>query len=117
MCPAALQRWFKNDYGAHQQVEGVNLRSVFCKFLFNWPSVGCTAKTSQKCSLTCISLYDLLPSVLLQFDENIRILLGRYDLDQDLGEFLTERKALIIPEPEPDSDSNSERKDSERGNG
>ncbi|XP_018430650.1 PREDICTED: E3 ubiquitin-protein ligase BRE1A-like, partial [Nanorana parkeri] len=49
-----------------------------------------------------------------QFDENIRILLGRYDLDQDLGEFLTERKALTIPEPEPDSDSNSERKDSER---
>ncbi|XP_072281018.1 E3 ubiquitin-protein ligase BRE1A [Pyxicephalus adspersus] len=52
-----------------------------------------------------------------QFDENIRILLGRYDLDQDLGEFLTERKALIIPEPEPDSDSNSERKDSERVEG
>ncbi|KAM9325261.1 E3 ubiquitin-protein ligase BRE1A [Gastrophryne carolinensis] len=52
-----------------------------------------------------------------QFDDNIRILLGRYDLDQDLGEFLTERKALIIPEPEPDSDSNSERKDSERGEG
>ncbi|XP_068111710.1 E3 ubiquitin-protein ligase BRE1A isoform X2 [Hyperolius riggenbachi] len=52
-----------------------------------------------------------------QFDENIRILLGRYDLDQDLGEFLTERKSLIIPEPEPDSDSNSERKDSERGEG
>ncbi|XP_077310873.1 E3 ubiquitin-protein ligase BRE1A [Lithobates pipiens] len=52
-----------------------------------------------------------------QFDENIRILLGRYDLDQDLGEFLTERKALSIPEPEPDSDSNSERKDSERGEG
>ncbi|KAM5140976.1 E3 ubiquitin-protein ligase BRE1A isoform 1-T2 [Mantella aurantiaca] len=53
----------------------------------------------------------------IQFDDNIRILLGRYDLDQDLGEFLTERKALIIPEPEPDSDSNSERKDSERGEG
>lgn len=53
--------------------------------------------------------------VLFQFDENIRILLGRYDLDQDLGEFLTERKALSIPEPEPDSDSNSERKDIERG--
>ncbi|XP_073540485.1 E3 ubiquitin-protein ligase BRE1A [Phyllobates terribilis] len=52
-----------------------------------------------------------------QFDENIRILLGRYDLDQDLGEFLSERKALVIPEPEPDSDSNSERKDSERGDG
>ncbi|XP_066442529.1 E3 ubiquitin-protein ligase BRE1A isoform X2 [Eleutherodactylus coqui] len=52
-----------------------------------------------------------------QFDENIRILLGRYDLDQDLGEFLSERKALVIPEPEPDSDSNSERKDSERGEG
>ncbi|KAG8542278.1 hypothetical protein GDO81_027048 [Engystomops pustulosus] len=53
----------------------------------------------------------------IQFDENIRILLGRYDLDQDLGEFLSERKALVIPEPEPDSDSNSERKDSERGDG
>ncbi|XP_056386997.1 E3 ubiquitin-protein ligase BRE1A isoform X2 [Hyla sarda] len=52
-----------------------------------------------------------------QFDENIRILLSRYDLDQDLGEFLSERKALAIPEPEPDSDSNSERKDSERGDG
>ncbi|XP_040176920.1 E3 ubiquitin-protein ligase BRE1A [Rana temporaria] len=52
-----------------------------------------------------------------QFDENIRILLGRYDLDQDLGEFLTERKALSIPEPEPDSDSNSERKDIERAEG
>ncbi|XP_040290726.1 E3 ubiquitin-protein ligase BRE1A [Bufo bufo] len=52
-----------------------------------------------------------------QLDENIRILLGRYDLDQDLGEFLSERKALVIPEPEPDSDSNSERKDIERGDG
>ncbi|XP_063814518.1 E3 ubiquitin-protein ligase BRE1A [Pseudophryne corroboree] len=52
-----------------------------------------------------------------QFDENIRILLGRYDLDQDLGEFLSERKALVIPEPEPDSDSNPERKDIERGEG
>ncbi|KAM8924199.1 E3 ubiquitin-protein ligase BRE1A isoform 2-T2 [Pelodytes ibericus] len=50
-----------------------------------------------------------------QFDENIGILLGRYDLDQDLGEFLSERKALVLPEPEPDSDSNPERKDSERG--
>ncbi|XP_053548290.1 E3 ubiquitin-protein ligase BRE1A [Bombina bombina] len=52
-----------------------------------------------------------------QFDENIGILLGRYDLDQDLGEFLSERKALVIPEPEPDSDSNPERKDSERERG
>ncbi|KAG8434880.1 hypothetical protein GDO86_013005 [Hymenochirus boettgeri] len=52
-----------------------------------------------------------------QFDENIGILLGRYDLDQDLGEFLTERKALVLPEPEPDSDSNPERKDNERGEG
>ncbi|XP_053306531.1 E3 ubiquitin-protein ligase BRE1A [Spea bombifrons] len=50
-----------------------------------------------------------------QFDENIGILLARYDLEQDLGEFLSERKALVIPEPEPDSDSNPERKDSERG--
>ncbi|KAM4636194.1 E3 ubiquitin-protein ligase BRE1A [Discoglossus pictus] len=52
-----------------------------------------------------------------QFDENVRVFLGRYDLDQDLGEFLNERKALVIPEPEPDSDSNPERKDSERGEG
>ncbi|NP_001106332.1 ring finger protein 20 L homeolog [Xenopus laevis] len=52
-----------------------------------------------------------------QFDENIGILLGRYDLDQDLGEFLTERKALVLPEPEPDSDSNPERKENERGEG
>uniref|UniRef100_A0A8C5PTQ9 E3 ubiquitin protein ligase n=1 Tax=Leptobrachium leishanense TaxID=445787 RepID=A0A8C5PTQ9_9ANUR len=52
-----------------------------------------------------------------QFDENIRILLGRYDLDQDFGEFLSECKALVLPEPEPDSDSNPERKESERGEG
>eukprot|EP00079_Xenopus_tropicalis_P013447 XP_002941911.1 PREDICTED: E3 ubiquitin-protein ligase BRE1A isoform X1 [Xenopus tropicalis] len=52
-----------------------------------------------------------------QFDENIGIFLGRYDLDQDLGEFLTERKALVLPEPEPDSDSNPERKENERGEG
>ncbi|XP_063291088.1 E3 ubiquitin-protein ligase BRE1A [Pelobates fuscus] len=52
-----------------------------------------------------------------QFDENIRILLGRYDLDQDLGEFLSERKALVLPEPEPDSDSNPERKETDRGEG
>lgn len=46
-----------------------------------------------------------------QFDENIRIILKRYDLDQGLGDLLTERKALVVPEPEPDSDSNQERKD------
>lgn len=47
----------------------------------------------------------------LQFDENIRIILKRYDLEQSLGDLLTERKALVVPEPEPDSDSNQERKD------
>nr|XP_042128509.1 E3 ubiquitin-protein ligase BRE1A [Peromyscus maniculatus bairdii] len=53
-----------------------------------------------------------------QFDENIRIILRRYDLDQGLGDLLTERKALVVPEPEPDSDSNQERKDDrERGEG
>uniref|UniRef100_F7A5J9 E3 ubiquitin protein ligase n=1 Tax=Ornithorhynchus anatinus TaxID=9258 RepID=F7A5J9_ORNAN len=46
-----------------------------------------------------------------QFDENIRIILKRYDLDQGLGDLLAERKALVVPEPEPDSDSNQERKD------
>uniref|UniRef100_A0A8C0R4B0 E3 ubiquitin protein ligase n=1 Tax=Canis lupus dingo TaxID=286419 RepID=A0A8C0R4B0_CANLU len=51
-----------------------------------------------------------------QFDENIRIILKRYDLEQGLGDLLTERKALVVPEPEPDSDSNQERKDDrERG--
>lgn len=51
----------------------------------------------------------------LQFDENIRIILKRYDLEQGLGDLLAERKALV-PEPEPDSDSNQERKDDrERG--
>lgn len=52
----------------------------------------------------------------MQFDENIRIILKRYDLDQGLGDLLSERKALVVPEPEPDSDSNQERKDErERG--
>lgn len=33
-----------------------------------------------------------------------------------MGDLLTERKALVVPEPEPDSDSNQERKDDrERG--
>ncbi|EDL78174.1 ring finger protein 20 (predicted) [Rattus norvegicus] len=50
-----------------------------------------------------------------QFDENIRIILKRYDLDQGLGDLLTERKALVVPEPEPDSDSNQERKDDREG--
>lgn len=51
-----------------------------------------------------------------QFDENIRIILKRFDLDQGLGDLLSERKALVVPEPEPDSDSNQERKDErERG--
>ncbi|KAF4803873.1 E3 ubiquitin-protein ligase BRE1A [Turdus rufiventris] len=53
-----------------------------------------------------------------QFDENIRIFLKRFDLDQGLGDLLSERKALVVPEPEPDSDSNQERKDErERGEG
>ncbi|TFK08095.1 60S ribosomal protein L3 [Platysternon megacephalum] len=53
-----------------------------------------------------------------QFDENIRIILKRYDLEQGLGDLLSERKALVVPEPEPDSDSNQERKDErERGEG
>ncbi|XP_051842530.1 E3 ubiquitin-protein ligase BRE1A isoform X1 [Antechinus flavipes] len=53
-----------------------------------------------------------------QFDENIRIILKRYDLEQGLGDLLTERKALVVPEPEPDSDSNQERKDDrDRGEG
>ncbi|OXB63757.1 hypothetical protein ASZ78_005211 [Callipepla squamata] len=52
------------------------------------------------------------------FDENIRIILKRFDLDQSLGDLLSERKALVVPEPEPDSDSNQERKDErERGEG
>ncbi|KAM4752665.1 LOW QUALITY PROTEIN: E3 ubiquitin-protein ligase BRE1A-like [Cyanocitta cristata] len=54
----------------------------------------------------------------IQFDENIRIILKRFDLDQGLGDLLSERKALVVPEPEPDSDSNQERKDErERGEG
>ncbi|OPJ69125.1 E3 ubiquitin-protein ligase BRE1A [Patagioenas fasciata monilis] len=53
-----------------------------------------------------------------QFDENIRIILKRFDLDQGVGDLLSERKALVVPEPEPDSDSNQERKDErERGEG
>ncbi|XP_006111139.2 E3 ubiquitin-protein ligase BRE1A isoform X1 [Pelodiscus sinensis] len=53
-----------------------------------------------------------------QFDENIRIILKRYDLEQGLGDLLSDRKALVVPEPEPDSDSNQERKDErERGEG
>ncbi|XP_023773838.1 E3 ubiquitin-protein ligase BRE1A-like isoform X2 [Cyanistes caeruleus] len=53
-----------------------------------------------------------------QFDENTRIILKRFNLDQGLGDFLSERKALVVPEPEPDSDSNQERKDErERGEG
>ncbi|KAM3654814.1 E3 ubiquitin-protein ligase BRE1A isoform 1-T2 [Ammospiza maritima maritima] len=55
---------------------------------------------------------------IIQFDENIRIILKRFDLDQGLGDLLSERKALVVPEPEPDSDSNQERKDErERGEG
>uniref|UniRef100_A0A8C3MPG1 E3 ubiquitin protein ligase n=1 Tax=Geospiza parvula TaxID=87175 RepID=A0A8C3MPG1_GEOPR len=53
-----------------------------------------------------------------QFDENIRIILKRFDLDQGLGDLLSERKALVVPGPEPDSDSNQECKDErERGEG
>lgn len=58
----------------------------------------------------------LLICPFFQFDENIRIILKRYDLEQGLGDLLSERKALVVPEPEPDSDSNQERKDErERG--
>lgn len=61
-------------------------------------------------SLSCLAC------LILQFDENIRIILKRFDLDQGLGDLLSERKALVVPEPEPDSDSNQERKDErERG--
>lgn len=61
-------------------------------------------------SLSCLAC------PIIQFDENIRIILKRFDLDQGLGDLLSERKALVVPEPEPDSDSNQERKDErERG--
>lgn len=61
-------------------------------------------------SLSC------LPCPIIQFDENIRIILKRFDFEQGLGDLLSERKALVVPEPEPDSDSNQERKDErERG--
>lgn len=61
-------------------------------------------------SLSCLAY------LILQFDENIRIILKRFDLDQGVGDLLSERKALVVPEPEPDSDSNQERKDErERG--
>ncbi|XP_069485088.1 E3 ubiquitin-protein ligase BRE1A isoform X2 [Ambystoma mexicanum] len=47
-----------------------------------------------------------------QFDENIRIILKRYDMEQGLADLLSEgKKTLVVPEPEPDSDSNQERKD------
>lgn len=60
-------------------------------------------------TLSCLACF-------IQFDENIRIILKRFDLDQGLGDLLSERKALVVPEPEPDSDSNQERKDErERG--
>ncbi|KAM6035180.1 E3 ubiquitin-protein ligase BRE1A isoform 1-T3 [Theristicus caerulescens] len=63
-------------------------------------------------SLSCLAC------PIIQFDENIRIILKRFDLDQGLGDLLSERKALVVPEPEPDSDSNQERKDErERGEG
>ncbi|XP_058874345.1 E3 ubiquitin-protein ligase BRE1A-like, partial [Acipenser ruthenus] len=52
-----------------------------------------------------------------QFDENIRLIIRRYDLDSELSEPLSDRKALEPSErkslepsdPEPDSDSNPER--------
>ncbi|XP_069088997.1 E3 ubiquitin-protein ligase BRE1A [Pleurodeles waltl] len=47
-----------------------------------------------------------------QFDENIKIILKRYDMEQGLADLLSEgKKTLVVPEPEPDSDSNQERKD------
>ncbi|XP_041087888.1 E3 ubiquitin-protein ligase BRE1A-like [Polyodon spathula] len=52
-----------------------------------------------------------------QFDENIRLIIHRYDLDSELSDLLSDRKALDPSErkslepsdPEPDSDSNPER--------
>ncbi|CAN8179629.1 unnamed protein product, partial [Coccothraustes coccothraustes] len=50
------------------------------------------------------------------FDGNICIIPKRFDLDQGLGDLLSEGKALVVPEPDPDSDSNQERRDErERG--
>ncbi|XP_043939961.1 E3 ubiquitin-protein ligase BRE1A [Protopterus annectens] len=47
-----------------------------------------------------------------QFDENNRIILKRYNLDEETWDLLCEPKAaLVVSEPEPDSDSNQERKD------
>ncbi|NXI57907.1 BRE1A ligase, partial [Chloroceryle aenea] len=53
-----------------------------------------------------------------QVSDTLCYFIKRCDLEQDLGDLLTERKALVVPEPEPDSDSNQERKDErERGEG
>ncbi|XP_067865788.1 E3 ubiquitin-protein ligase BRE1A [Heterodontus francisci] len=46
-----------------------------------------------------------------QFDENVRIILQRWDLEQEQGsrDMLSEKKMLVMSDPEPDSDSNPER--------
>ncbi|XP_006012309.1 E3 ubiquitin-protein ligase BRE1A [Latimeria chalumnae] len=45
-----------------------------------------------------------------QLDENIRIILKRYDLEQEMSDLAADRKAvLVVPELEQDSDSNQER--------
>ncbi|GCB68963.1 hypothetical protein scyTo_0005394 [Scyliorhinus torazame] len=46
-----------------------------------------------------------------QFDENVRIILQRWDLEQeqDSRDKLPEKKMLVVSDPEPDSDSNQER--------
>ncbi|XP_041069109.1 E3 ubiquitin-protein ligase BRE1A-like [Carcharodon carcharias] len=46
-----------------------------------------------------------------QFDENVRIILRRWDLEQEQEsrDVLPEKKMLVVSDPEPDSDSNQER--------
>ncbi|XP_043533793.1 E3 ubiquitin-protein ligase BRE1A [Chiloscyllium plagiosum] len=46
-----------------------------------------------------------------QFDENVRIILQRWDLEQEQEsrDVLSEKKMLVVSDPEPDSDSNQER--------
>ncbi|XP_041069055.1 E3 ubiquitin-protein ligase BRE1A-like isoform X4 [Carcharodon carcharias] len=46
-----------------------------------------------------------------QFDENVRIILQRWDLEQEQEsrDVLPEKKMLVVSDPEPDSDSNQER--------
>ncbi|XP_078422170.1 E3 ubiquitin-protein ligase BRE1A-like [Cetorhinus maximus] len=56
-----------------------------------------------------------------QFDENVRIILRRWDLEQEQEsrDVLPEKKMLVVSDPEPDSDSNQERErreEREKGN-